>query len=116
MLYSASSLGSEALIQSRALWLVAFYKEADDGHQLINPYVFAVLVPVAGVLNAFADPFVGYLSDRTRSRLGRRLPYILVFTPLWAFFGFLIFAPPDAGRLWIAVYFFFIFELYALTS
>lgn len=116
LLYSASSLGSEALIQSRTLWLVTFYKEAHDGRHLINPYVFAVLVPIAGVLNAFADPIVGYLSDKTRSRLGRRLPYILIFTPFWAFFGWLIFTPPNTGHLWVAVYFFFIFELYALTS
>jgi GPH family glycoside/pentoside/hexuronide:cation symporter len=115
VLYAAGSLGSEALIQSRALWLVFFYLEAHD-EQLVNPYVLGVLVPVAAIVNAVWDPVVGYLSDRTRSRLGRRLPFILLATPFWALFGFLLFTPPDASRWVVALYFFAVFELYALTS
>jgi GPH family glycoside/pentoside/hexuronide:cation symporter len=115
VLYAAGSAGSEALIQSRALWLVFFYLEAHD-EKLVNPFVLGVLVPVAALVNAFWDPTVGYLSDRTHSRLGRRLPFILAATPFWALFGFLLFTPPDTSRTLVAVYFFAVFELYALTS
>ncbi|MBE6835775.1 MAG: hypothetical protein E7515_05950 [Ruminococcaceae bacterium] len=31
---------------------------------------------IFGIWNAFNDPLFGYLSDRTKSKLGRRIPYI----------------------------------------
>jgi Na+/melibiose symporter-like transporter len=35
-------------------------------------------------------PFIGYLSDKTRTRFGRRIPYLLVFAPIAALFMALI--------------------------
>ncbi|MDR1131601.1 MAG: MFS transporter [Oscillospiraceae bacterium] len=47
--------------------------------------------------NAVNDPIMGYLSDRTRTKLGRRLPYVLFgAVPLGVSFVF-IFSPPTAG-------------------
>jgi GPH family glycoside/pentoside/hexuronide:cation symporter len=48
----------------------------------------------ARLADAFTDPVMGYLSDRTRSRLGRRRPFIFgAALPLGAAFYFL-FTPP----------------------
>lgn len=58
---------------------------------------------LARVFDALIDPFVGVLSDRTRSRLGSRLPWMIAGAVLGlpsAYFFFL--PPPDAG----VVYFF----------
>src|SRR5205814_8729132 len=50
-----------------------------------------------------------------RSRLGRRIPYVLAGAPLWAVFAVLIFTPPtDSGAAVTAVYVFFILELFFL--
>ncbi len=36
-----------------------------------------------GIWNAVNDPLFGYISDRTRSKLGRRIPYIRFGTPIF---------------------------------
>jgi Na+/melibiose symporter-like transporter len=38
------------------------------------------------IIGIFIQPYIGHLSDHTRTRLGRRLPYILVGTPVAAVF------------------------------
>lgn len=42
------------------------------------------------ILGIFIQPYVGQLSDHTRTRLGRRLPYILIGAPVAAIFFALI--------------------------
>ena len=36
-----------------------------------------------GIWNAVNDPLFGYISDRTKSKLGRRIPYIRYGTPIF---------------------------------
>ena len=50
------------------------------------------------MIDAFADPFIGYLSDSTRSRFGRRHPYmVLSAVPHLIAFGLLFSAPALAS-------------------
>jgi GPH family glycoside/pentoside/hexuronide:cation symporter len=46
------------------------------------------------VWNAFNDPLLGYLSDRTHTRWGRRLPYIMAGLIPLAIVMFFVFSPP----------------------
>jgi GPH family glycoside/pentoside/hexuronide:cation symporter len=119
LLYASSSLGGEALTQSRGLWLLYFYAPpADADIEGLLPRVLAGALLTAGrLLEAFDDALIGWWSDRTRSRLGRRLPFILGATPFWALFTVLLFTPPrESGTAVIAVYFFFTLELGFLFS
>jgi glycoside/pentoside/hexuronide:cation symporter, GPH family len=54
---------------------------------------------VYAVWNAINDPLFGYITDNTRSKLGRRIPYMRYTAPFLALTFILIwFAPPQAGQ------------------
>ena len=64
---------------------------------LVSGAGFAAAVLLGRVVDALADPLVGYWSDRVRTRLGRRKPFILVGAPLLALLFVLIWTPPTPG-------------------
>ena len=117
LLYASSSLGSEALGQARNLWLLYYYAPpADaDNPQLLPVAVAGAILFAARLVESFDDALVGFWSDRTRSRLGRRIPFVLGAAPLWALFAFLLFTPPaDAGNAVTALYLFVMLEAFFL--
>jgi GPH family glycoside/pentoside/hexuronide:cation symporter len=118
LLYASSSLGSEAMGQARGLWLLYYYAPGADADikQQLPRLIVVILLVVARLLDSVADAVVGYWSDRTDSQWGRRIPFIVVATPLWALFFVLIFVPPGAGTAPTAIYFFVVLELFSIFS
>ena len=117
LLYATSNVGSEALGNSRSLWLLYYYAPpADAGlHAYLPGVAMGAILTAGGILGAFDQIIVGFLSDRTRSRWGRRIPWILAGAPLWAVFAVVTFIPPaDAGTAVTAVYLFFTLEFFFL--
>ena len=55
----------------------------------LNPALAGTVILLSKVYDAITDPFEGVISDRTRTRLGRRRPYLLAGIPLifLSFFG-----------------------------
>lgn len=77
----------------------------------------AVAMAIARSLDALTDPLMGWISDRTHSRWGRRKPWIALGVPPCALVFYLLFAPPEslsgqAAGLWFGV----TFALYFLFS
>jgi GPH family glycoside/pentoside/hexuronide:cation symporter len=119
LLYGTSRLGSEALGRSQGLWLLYYYAPPSDAHlaPLLPSLAVGALFTVGGIVGGLDDAIVGWFSDRTRSRWGRRIPYMVIGAPLWSIFFVLIFIPPaSAGHAVTAVYFFLVFEALALCS
>lgn len=71
----------------------AFYAK----HTAASMEMIGTILLIARLYDAVLDPAVGYLSDRTRSPLGRRKPWILAGGALGCLACFLLFNPaPDA--------------------
>lgn len=113
LLYASASLGGEALTQSRGAWLLFYYN--DEAGLLSLPAIGALLT-AGRLIEALDDGVIGWWSDRTRSRLGRRIPFVLGATPFWALFAVLVFTPQGGGGVPAAVWLFATIELMFLFS
>ena len=49
----------------------------------LSTYYTGIVWLLFGIWNAVNDPLFGYISDRTKSKLGRRIPYIRYGTPIF---------------------------------
>jgi GPH family glycoside/pentoside/hexuronide:cation symporter len=95
-------------------WIPYFYAPPQGSGLTQYIPLAAIGIVLAGgrLLDAATDPLVGYWSDRTRSRWGRRKPYIFVSNPI-LFLAFIIaWLPPVNGNsianvLFLAVVLFF---------
>ena len=56
----------------------------------LTSFIIGIIMTVDNIFAILLLPFLGALSDRTRTRLGRRRPYILAGAPLVMLFFFLI--------------------------
>ena len=94
MLYSLTSLGVATPAEA-INGIIAFY--IVDVMNLPATW-FATFWFFYTIYNAFNNPVLGYFSDRTRSRWGRRIPYILFVGLPYAVTFALLFTAPFDGR------------------
>jgi GPH family glycoside/pentoside/hexuronide:cation symporter len=93
-LYSLANLGN--VIPYQAVGAVLLFYYADVRHMPVG--WMAAAMTIYAVYNAFNNPVMGYLSDRTRSRWGRRIPYILFCSAPYAITFALLWMAPFDGR------------------
>ena len=85
-------------------------------HLRVDPVKFAALMSAFAVYNAVDNQVIGHLSDRTRGRWGRRLPYLWLAT-LPAMLGLaLMFNAPATGERGLLLYFAFAWLLWETAS
>jgi GPH family glycoside/pentoside/hexuronide:cation symporter len=98
--YSAGSLVETSIYGFCGLYLMNFY--TDVVH--LDPRLIGYAFSIRFFADALTDPAVGYLSDRTRTRIGRRRPYFLAgAVPAAVWLGFLL-NPPDGTDLYLFVW------------
>jgi GPH family glycoside/pentoside/hexuronide:cation symporter len=83
----------------------------------VSPAIAAVAIFIGSTWDYINDPIVGYLSDRTRSRWGRRRPFLLFGAlPLLLVFTLMWWKPPFSGAITLAIYYSLLYALYDTVS
>ncbi|MFX1418409.1 MAG: MFS transporter [Promethearchaeota archaeon] len=121
--YSTGQIADQAAYQSFTFLVFTFYFAVVQLHIVLITVGFIIWA----VWNSFNDPMLGYLSDRTHTRFGRRIPYIAFALVPLGIVSFLLFTPPlpigIANQVGNFIYFMitiilfeFFYTMYALNT
>ena len=94
--YTLGQLGEGIKNESFSYFLLFYYTNV----QGLAGSLAGLAIFVSMVVDAVADPLMGVLSDRTRSRFGRRHPWIFASALPLAASLYLVFAPPAGLGQW----------------
>ncbi|MER3420529.1 MAG: hypothetical protein C4290_08420 [Chloroflexota bacterium] len=100
LLYAFGSFSGNLVSRVIAAWLFFFYAANREGADIparVPVWLVGLILTATNIFDALSYPIVGYWSDRTSSRWGRRIPFIVLATPPWALLFFLLWTPPVAG-------------------
>lgn len=115
--YGFPSLGTGAMFGMLLLYFMKFSTDV----LLIAPAAIGAILGVSRIWDAISDPIAGYWSDRTRTRIGRRRPWILGSAVPIAFAFYALWSPPlslTGGALtaWMAVMCLLFFTVYTVFT
>lgn len=125
MFFASDHVGLQAIQYFRQSWLLFFLVPTMGEGIARVPDVSLIwfempasafagtLIGIGRFIDAFTDPLIGWWSDRTRTRWGRRIPFILLSTPFYALFAALVwFLPVEGASIWNAIYIVIVLELF----
>jgi GPH family glycoside/pentoside/hexuronide:cation symporter len=102
--YGAPSFAGAGMAIPIVIHLTIFYSDT-----VLVPLGFIALIKaLARAFDALTDPLMGWITDRTRTRWGRRRPWLVIGSPLAAIAFVALFAPPpsldpQSAAVWFAI-------------
>lgn len=115
--YGFGDMASQFVWTFVGSYLTIFYTDVVG----LAPVVISTIMLAARIWDAFNDPMMGAIAERSRSKFGRFRPWIAFGCPVLAVFGVLTFTNPfsgtsTAGILWAAVTYIIAGMLYTLVN
>ena len=93
--YSIGAIANGIKTDAFTFFLLFFYSRVIG----LDPLLASSAIALALIIDSITDPLMGAISDRTKTRFGRRHPYMLVsFIPI-TFFYILLFSPQESWEL-----------------
>ena len=90
--YGMPNFAGAAMVIPIAIHMNLFYSDT-----VLVPLGFiALAIAAARALDAITDPVMGWISDHTNTRWGRRIPWMFIGAPLCAISFVALFRPPEA--------------------
>jgi GPH family glycoside/pentoside/hexuronide:cation symporter len=99
--YGSGDLGTAITAGLRAFFLLFFLTDVAR----MSPAAAGSVLLINRLWDAFNDPIVGWLSDRTVTRWGRRRPWLLIGAIPFGLFFFLTWVVPPFGPTGLFVYY-----------
>ncbi|HNR02945.1 MAG TPA: MFS transporter [Anaerolineaceae bacterium] len=115
--YGAGEFSSSIFFTITSFWLMNFLTD----EVRLSATLAGTALLVGKIWDAVIDPLIGHLSDRTRSRLGRRRPYLLFFAIPFGIAFVLMFRNPgievQTGKfIWAMLTYTFFCTVYSFTN
>ncbi len=115
--YGAGEFSSSIFFTITSFWLMNFLTD----EVRLSAALAGTALLVGKIWDAVIDPFIGHFSDHTRSRWGRRRPYILFFAiPFGAAFVIMFRNPGIEGQtgkfFWAMLAYIFFCTVYSFTN
>ncbi|MFX1256592.1 MAG: MFS transporter [Promethearchaeota archaeon] len=95
--YGLGSFGLQLTTGLFTVWTLIFYIKIVK----INPLLWSLAWIIYMIWNAINDPLFGFISDNTRTKYGRRRPFLIVCTPLLSISFILLYFTPTDSEQWV---------------
>jgi GPH family glycoside/pentoside/hexuronide:cation symporter len=102
--YSFGAVATALSYQAFSTYIIFFYVDI----LRLNASLAAIAMLIYGVWNAINDPIAGFISDSTKTRWGRRIPYIALGSIPFGLAYFLLWAPPVTAMNMTALFWYFL--------
>jgi GPH family glycoside/pentoside/hexuronide:cation symporter len=94
--YPFGQISISLLNQALVLGILFYYSPPRGKGEIFVPISLAgIAITIGRFLDAVIDPFIAYLSDKTNTRFGRRIPYIAFGSPILCLIFLLLWIPPS---------------------
>jgi len=109
--YGLGDMASNFYMGFFGLFLLYYYTDVFG----ISPAAAATMLLITKIVDAFSDPAMGLIADRTESRWGKYRPYLLWAAIPYAVLGYMLFLGPDLSATGKLIYAYVTYTLVMLA-